>query len=103
MSAGDTAAATPEGADRLVTVDRPQPRTAVVTLNRPDRLNAMSIDLVIELDAALNAIVGPGISWRRRSDCVGVSWIVPLTEIVNASPARSTVGLVLTATGRGSA
>ena len=56
MSAGDTAATTPEGADRLVTVDRPQPRTAVVTLNRPDRLNAMSIDLVIELDAALNAI-----------------------------------------------
>ena len=56
MSAGDTAAATPDGADRLVTVDRPQPRTAVVTLNRPDRLNAMSIDLVIELDAALNAI-----------------------------------------------
>lgn len=41
---------------RLVTVERPQHRTAVVTLDRPDRLNAMSIDLVIELDAALNAI-----------------------------------------------
>lgn len=40
----------------LVSVDRPQERTAVVTLNRPDRLNAMSIDLVIELDAVLNSV-----------------------------------------------
>jgi enoyl-CoA hydratase len=35
--------------DRLVLVDHPQPHTTVLTLNRPDRLNAMSIDLVIEL------------------------------------------------------
>ncbi|MEI8336165.1 MAG: enoyl-CoA hydratase-related protein [Actinomycetes bacterium] len=40
----------------LVNVEYPQDRTAVVTLNRPERLNAMSIDLVIELNAALNAI-----------------------------------------------
>ena len=40
----------------LVTVEKPQPRTAVVTLNRPDRLNAMSIDLVIELDEALRRV-----------------------------------------------
>ena len=33
----------------LVLVDRPQPHTTVLTLNRPDRLNAMSIDLVVEL------------------------------------------------------
>jgi enoyl-CoA hydratase len=46
----------PNATPGLVTVERPQHRTAVVTLNRPDRLNAMSIDLVIELDAALNAI-----------------------------------------------
>jgi enoyl-CoA hydratase len=39
-----------------VLVSKPQARTAVVTLNRPERLNAMSIDLVIELDAALNAV-----------------------------------------------
>src|SRR6476659_6633756 len=37
----------------LVEITTPQPRTRVVTLNRPDRLNAMSIDLVIELAAAL--------------------------------------------------
>jgi enoyl-CoA hydratase len=40
----------------LVLIDKPQARTAVVTLNRPERLNAMSIDLVIELDAALNRV-----------------------------------------------
>ena len=34
----------------LVLVDHPAEHVAVVTLNRPDRLNAMSIDLVIELD-----------------------------------------------------
>jgi len=40
----------------LVLVEKPQARTAVVTLHRPERLNAMSIDLVIELDAALNRV-----------------------------------------------
>jgi enoyl-CoA hydratase len=43
-------------ATALVTVEKPQPRTSVVTLNRPDRLNAMSIDLVIELDEALRRV-----------------------------------------------
>jgi enoyl-CoA hydratase len=43
-------------AEPLVLFDRPQARTAVVTLNRPERLNAMSIELVIELDAMLNRV-----------------------------------------------
>ncbi len=42
--------------ESLVFVEKPQPHTSVVTLNRPDRLNAMSIELVIELDAALQAV-----------------------------------------------
>lgn len=46
----------PEPADALVLVDRPQPHTAVVSLNRPDRLNAMSIDLVIALHDALEEV-----------------------------------------------
>jgi enoyl-CoA hydratase len=37
----------------LVEVTSPQPRTRVITLNRPDVLNAMSIDMVIELHDAL--------------------------------------------------
>jgi enoyl-CoA hydratase len=40
----------------LVLVDHPQPHVAVITLHRPDRLNAMSIDLVIELHDALVAV-----------------------------------------------
>ena len=39
----------------LVLVDRPIPHVAVITLNRPDRLNAMSIDLVVELNEVLEA------------------------------------------------
>lgn len=42
--------------ENLVTVERPQDRTTVITLNRPDRLNAMSIELVIELDEVLNRV-----------------------------------------------
>ncbi|HEY7440502.1 MAG TPA: enoyl-CoA hydratase-related protein, partial [Acidimicrobiia bacterium] len=40
----------------MVTVSKPQPHTSVVTLDRPDRLNAMSIDLVIELDRVLEDV-----------------------------------------------
>ena len=47
----------------LVLVDRPQPHTAVVTLNRPDRLNAMSIELVIELDARLQELADDNDTW----------------------------------------
>ena len=43
----------------LVDVDSPRPHVRQVTLNRPDRLNAMSIDLVIELFDALG--------WRRTT------------------------------------
>ena len=42
--------------EALVLVDRPQPHTTVITLNRPERLNAMSIDLVIALHDALEAV-----------------------------------------------
>ncbi len=39
----------------LVEISTPQPRTRVITLNRPERLNAMSIELVIELADAFDA------------------------------------------------
>ena len=47
----------------LVLVEKPQPHTAVVTLNRPDLLNAMSIDLVVELDEQLNAVAADNDTW----------------------------------------
>ena len=40
----------------VVLVDKPEPHVTVVTLNRPDRLNAMSIELVIELADVLHAV-----------------------------------------------
>ncbi len=47
----------------LVLVDHPQPHTAVVTLNRPERLNAMSIELVIELEDRLQAVAADNDTW----------------------------------------
>lgn len=49
--------------DALVLIDKPQPHTSVVTLNRPDRLNAMSIDLVIELHDALEEVAADNDTW----------------------------------------
>ncbi len=42
----------PDGAD-YVTIDSPRPRVRVITLNNPERLNAMSFPLVESLYAAL--------------------------------------------------
>jgi enoyl-CoA hydratase len=52
----------------LVEVDAPRPHVRQVTLNRPERLNAMSIDLVIELHDALDVVAAD-------NDC----WVVVLT------------------------
>ena len=42
--------------DQLVMVEYPRPEVAVISLNRPDRLNALSFALVDELHDALDAI-----------------------------------------------
>jgi enoyl-CoA hydratase len=46
-----------------VLVERPLPHIAVVEMHRPDRLNAMSIDLVGELHDALSAIADENDTW----------------------------------------
>ena len=47
----------------LVLVDTPAPHVRVVTLHRPERLNAMSIDLVIELHDALDDVAADNDCW----------------------------------------
>ena len=62
----------------LVLVDHPAPHVARITLNRPERLNAMSIDLVIELWDALEDVAANNDAWvvvltgAGRSFCSGL-------------------------------
>jgi enoyl-CoA hydratase len=49
--------------DDLVLVDHPRPHVARITMNRPERLNAMSIDLVLELDEALREVGEQNDTW----------------------------------------
>jgi enoyl-CoA hydratase len=41
---------------RTVTIDKPRPHVSVVSLNRPERLNAMSIELCLDLKSALEQV-----------------------------------------------
>jgi enoyl-CoA hydratase len=51
-----------------VLISHPVPHVAVITLNRPERLNALSIDLAVDLDRTLQEI-------GREND----TWVVVLT------------------------
>lgn len=42
--------------DDLVLVDKPRPHIALVTLNRPERMNSMAFDLLLPLKSALEEI-----------------------------------------------
>lgn len=42
--------------DTLVLVDRPRPQVALVTLNRPERMNSMAFDVMVPLRAALDEL-----------------------------------------------
>ena len=63
----------------LVRVDRPADHIAVVTLDRPEVLNALSIDLAIELDRTLLEV--------SRDNTVRV---IVLTGAGRASTSRTT-------------
>ena len=47
----------------FVLVEHPRPHVAVVRMHRPDRLNAMSIELVSELHDALDALAEENDTW----------------------------------------
>jgi len=40
----------------FVLVDHPRPQVALVTLNRPERMNSMAFDVMLPLKAALDQI-----------------------------------------------
>jgi enoyl-CoA hydratase/carnithine racemase len=80
--------------DDLVLLDRPRPDIAVVTLNRPDRLNALSFALVDQLHAALdevqrdNAVRVVILTGAGRGFCSGLD----LTSIEGSSTSAGTEG-----------
>lgn len=78
----------------LVLVERPRPDVAVVTLNRPDRLNALSFAVVDELHAVLddlqrdNACRVVVLTGAGRGFCSGLD----LTGIEGSSTSAGTTG-----------
>ncbi len=78
----------------LVLVDRPRPGVAVVTLNQPDKLNALSFALVDELHAALDDIQRDNacrvvvLTGAGRGFCSGLD----LTSIEGSSTSAGTTG-----------
>ncbi len=80
--------------DQLVTVEYPRPEVAVVSLNRPDRLNALSFALVDELHDALDAIHANNtcrvvvLTGAGRGFCSGLD----LTSIEGSSTSHGTTG-----------
>lgn len=78
----------------LVLVERPKPEVAVVTLNRPDRLNALSFALVDELHDALDEIQLDNdcrvvvLAGAGRGFCSGLD----LASVEGSSTSRGTSG-----------
>jgi len=77
-----------------ITVDRPRPEVAVVTLARPTRLNAITFEMVDELHAALDAIDRDNacrvvvLTGSGRGFCSGLD----LKEITGASVSAGLTG-----------
>src|SRR5438128_1477192 len=65
----------------LVLVERPQPHTTVVTMHRPDRLNAMSIELVSDLYDALEDVAADNDCWVAVAMGL-VSRVVPDADLL---------------------
>jgi enoyl-CoA hydratase/carnithine racemase len=78
----------------LVLIDRPRPDIAVLTLNRPDRLNALSFALVDELHGAFDELHHDNscrvvvLTGAGRGFCSGLD----LTSIEGSSTSEGTTG-----------
>jgi enoyl-CoA hydratase len=84
----------------FVLVDRPRPHTAVVTLNRPERMNSMSFDVMVPLrdtlrsladdnDVRVVVLTGAGRGFCSGADQSGETGLMPNT----AGLTRPTVAL----------
>jgi len=64
-------------ASALVTVTEPRPHVALITMNRPERMNAMSFDLVVPLRETIDRIAADNDIWvvvltgAGRAFCAG--------------------------------
>jgi enoyl-CoA hydratase/carnithine racemase len=77
----------------LVLTAQPTPQLAVITLNNPDRLNALSMDMVAQLHAALDKLAGSDcrvviLTGAGRGFCSGLD----LSEPAVAPTARGRTG-----------
>jgi enoyl-CoA hydratase/carnithine racemase len=69
-----------------VTLEKVRPHVTVIRLNRPERLNAMSIDLCIELKSALEQVAHDNdcrivvLTGAGRAFCSGLEWALDIAE-----------------------
>lgn len=61
----------------FIEIDKPRPHTTVITMNRPERMNSMSFDLVVPLKEAIAEVAEDNDTWtvvltgRGRGFCAG--------------------------------
>ena len=76
----------------FVLVDRPRPHVALVTLNRPERMNAMAFDVMIPLRQALERLSGDNdvrvvvLTGAGGAFCSGADLEDPRLRTCRASP-----------------
>ena len=78
-----------------VLASQPRPGITLLTMNRPERLNAMSYDLVADLHAALDAVADDAscravvLTGAGRGFCAGLDlkdFVRPPGEVVEGRP-----------------
>ena len=86
----------------FVLVDKPRPHTAVVTLNRPERMNSMALDVMVPLRDALRSVgednavrvvvlTGAGRGFCSGADQSGETGRMPNTAGLNAEAVELTI------------
>ncbi|WP_028476617.1 enoyl-CoA hydratase [Nocardia sp. CNY236] len=89
----------------FVLIDRPLPYVALVTLNRPDRMNAMAFDVMIPLRSALEQVsadntvrvvvlTGAGHGFCSGADLTGSGTVPNVEGLTTTSVARRSMDLL---------